>query len=117
VSRNHWDYLEDFVDLSQRLVERWESGDIAEIVNGLRETAAAASAYMADDEEETTDHNCEWHSVTWDGPKPENIQAGEEGWSFEQHGTCSCGRRVKEVFISDGVLRDLETGKPVEGED
>lgn len=55
MSRNHWDLLEDFVDMTDRLVARWEGGDIAEVVNDLRETAEEARRYMGDDYEDEDD--------------------------------------------------------------
>jgi hypothetical protein len=51
MSRNHWDLLDGFVDLTDTLVERWESGNIAEIVNDMKGLADEARAYMADDPE------------------------------------------------------------------
>jgi hypothetical protein len=48
----------------------------------------------------TPQHKCGWETITWDDlPDATTHQEKIEWW-----GTCQCGRRVKEVFYSDGVM-------------
>lgn len=49
-------------------------------------------------------HECDWQHVTWDKDVVGPIVEGDE-WIVEQYGTCKCGRRVCEVFVSTNELR------------